>query len=151
MAARIQQSPQPGGGKRKGTCAGQAGLALDGVARQLEPGIQGILITCNMNERKCVEEAYSLFNYHGDDMYGPGKGTSPREGGPLRRREGASQLHCRQSGGERRGLAQEYFPPAPAPILPGLVLEILAPPCFPPPSLITVASSICFLRFGRGF
>uniref|UniRef100_A0A8C6YXV0 THUMP domain-containing protein 1 n=1 Tax=Nothoprocta perdicaria TaxID=30464 RepID=A0A8C6YXV0_NOTPE len=28
--------------------------------RQLEAGMRGILITCNMNERKCVGEAYSL-------------------------------------------------------------------------------------------
>uniref|UniRef100_A0A2R8ZD05 THUMP domain-containing protein n=1 Tax=Pan paniscus TaxID=9597 RepID=A0A2R8ZD05_PANPA len=35
----------------------------------------GILITCNMNQRKCVEEAYNLLNEYGDDMYGPEKFT----------------------------------------------------------------------------
>lgn len=77
MAARIQQSPQPGGGKRKGKAqyvqAKRARRWDGGGPRQLEPGIQGILITCNMNERKCVEEAYSLLNEYGDDMYGPEK------------------------------------------------------------------------------
>ncbi|KAM4698525.1 THUMP domain-containing protein 1 [Rhinophrynus dorsalis] len=38
--------------------------------RQLEVGMQGILITCNMNERKCVSEAYSLLNEYGDLLYG---------------------------------------------------------------------------------
>ncbi|NXC15885.1 THUM1 protein, partial [Corythaeola cristata] len=30
-----------------------------------------ILITCNMNERKCVGEAYSLLGEYGDLLYGP--------------------------------------------------------------------------------
>ncbi|XP_071976615.1 THUMP domain-containing protein 1 [Engystomops pustulosus] len=41
--------------------------------RQLEVGMQGILITCNMNERKCVGEAYSLLNEYGDLVYGAEK------------------------------------------------------------------------------
>lgn len=44
-----------------------------GGPRQLELGMQGILITCNMNERKCVGEAYSLLNEYGDLLYGPEK------------------------------------------------------------------------------
>ncbi|KAG8453736.1 hypothetical protein GDO86_000385 [Hymenochirus boettgeri] len=41
--------------------------------RELEVGMQGILITCNMNERKCVGEAYNLLNEYGDQVYGPEK------------------------------------------------------------------------------
>ncbi|XP_054849549.1 THUMP domain-containing protein 1 [Eublepharis macularius] len=40
-------------------------------ARQLEAGMCGILITCNMNERKCVAEAYSLLGEYGEQLYGP--------------------------------------------------------------------------------
>ncbi|NXX57985.1 THUM1 protein, partial [Scopus umbretta] len=36
-----------------------------------EAGMRGILITCNMNERKCVGEAYSLLGEYGDLLYGP--------------------------------------------------------------------------------
>uniref|UniRef100_A0A8C6XXQ8 THUMP domain-containing protein 1 n=1 Tax=Naja naja TaxID=35670 RepID=A0A8C6XXQ8_NAJNA len=39
--------------------------------RQLEAGMCGILITCNMNERKCVAEAYSLLGEYGEQLYGP--------------------------------------------------------------------------------
>ncbi|XP_064435693.1 THUMP domain-containing protein 1-like [Mirounga angustirostris] len=79
MASPVQQPPQSGGGKRKGKAqyvpAKRARRCDGGGPRQLEPGLQGILITCNMNERKCVEEAYSLLDEHGDDMYGPEKFT----------------------------------------------------------------------------
>ncbi|KAM4814171.1 THUMP domain-containing protein 1 [Urocitellus parryii] len=79
MAEPVQQPPQPSGGKRKGKAqyvqAKRARRCDAGGPRQLEPGLQGILITCNMNERKCVEEAYSLLNEYGDDMYGPEKFT----------------------------------------------------------------------------
>ncbi|KAJ8391850.1 hypothetical protein AAFF_G00084660 [Aldrovandia affinis] len=33
----------------------------------------GILITCNMNERKCTSEAFSLLNEYADQLYGPEK------------------------------------------------------------------------------
>ncbi|NP_001088169.1 THUMP domain containing 1 S homeolog isoform X1 [Xenopus laevis] len=46
----------------------------------LEVGMQGILITCNMNERKCVAEAYSLLNEYGDQMYGPEKLSEKDDG-----------------------------------------------------------------------
>ncbi|XP_037363399.1 THUMP domain-containing protein 1 [Talpa occidentalis] len=79
MATPAEQPPHPGGGKRKGKAQyvqPKRARRCDGVGtRQLEPGLQGILITCNMNERKCVEEAYSLLNEYGDDMYGPEKFT----------------------------------------------------------------------------
>ncbi|KFQ99776.1 THUMP domain-containing protein 1, partial [Nipponia nippon] len=39
--------------------------------QQLEAGMRGIPITCNMNERKCVGEAYSLLGEYGDLLYGP--------------------------------------------------------------------------------
>ncbi|KAM7149652.1 THUMP domain-containing protein 1 [Molossus nigricans] len=75
MASPAQPPPQGGGGKRKSKAqyvqAKRARRGDGGGPRQLEPGLQGILITCNMNERKCVEEAYSLLNEYGDDLYGP--------------------------------------------------------------------------------
>lgn len=77
MASPVQPPPQCGGGKRKSKAqyvqAKRARRGDGGRPRQLEPGLQGILITCNMNERKCVEEAYSLLNEYGDDLYGPEK------------------------------------------------------------------------------
>ncbi|XP_046693303.1 THUMP domain-containing protein 1 [Silurus meridionalis] len=33
--------------------------------------MQGILITCNMTERRCTAEAYSLLNEYADKLYGP--------------------------------------------------------------------------------
>ncbi|NWX95692.1 THUM1 protein, partial [Nothoprocta ornata] len=47
--------------------------------RQLEAGMRGILITCNMNERKCVGEAYSLLGEYGDLLYGPEQFSEPEE------------------------------------------------------------------------
>lgn len=77
--ASPAQPPQRGGGKRKGKAhyvpAKRARRGDGAGPRQLEPGLQGVLITCNMNERKCVEEAYSLLNEYGDDLYGPEKFT----------------------------------------------------------------------------
>ncbi|XP_036400354.1 THUMP domain-containing protein 1 [Megalops cyprinoides] len=43
------------------------------TSRELEVGMQGILITCNMNERKCTAEAFSLLNEYADQLYGPEK------------------------------------------------------------------------------
>lgn len=40
-------------------------------ARELEVGAQGVLITCNMNERKCTSEAFSLLSEYADELYGP--------------------------------------------------------------------------------
>ncbi|KAF7662378.1 hypothetical protein LDENG_00237420 [Lucifuga dentata] len=42
-------------------------------SRELEVGMQGILITCNMNERKCTAEAFNLLNEYADRLYGPEK------------------------------------------------------------------------------
>ncbi|XP_072125104.1 THUMP domain-containing protein 1 isoform X1 [Mobula birostris] len=42
-------------------------------SRELEAGMQGLLITCNMNERKCTAEAYSLLYEYADQLYGPEK------------------------------------------------------------------------------
>lgn len=50
-----------------------------GGARELEVGMQGILITCNMNQRKCTAEAYSLLNEYADKLYGPEKFTEEEE------------------------------------------------------------------------
>ncbi|XP_062289451.1 THUMP domain-containing protein 1 [Scomber scombrus] len=42
-------------------------------SRELEVGMQGILITCNMNERKCTAEAYNLLSEYADELFGPEK------------------------------------------------------------------------------
>lgn len=42
-------------------------------SRELEVGMQGILITCNMNERKCTAEAYNLLTEYADELFGPEK------------------------------------------------------------------------------
>ncbi|CAI5681041.1 unnamed protein product [Oreochromis niloticus] len=39
-------------------------------SRELEVGMQGILITCNMNERKCTAEALNLLGEYADKLYG---------------------------------------------------------------------------------
>uniref|UniRef100_A0A2K5DDF6 THUMP domain-containing protein 1 n=1 Tax=Aotus nancymaae TaxID=37293 RepID=A0A2K5DDF6_AOTNA len=68
---------QPGYRKRKGKAqfvlAKRAGRCSTSGPHQQEPGLQGMLITCNLNERKCVE-AYSLLNAYGD-IYRPEKFT----------------------------------------------------------------------------
>ncbi|XP_041098515.1 THUMP domain-containing protein 1-like [Polyodon spathula] len=46
-------------------------------ARELEVGMQGILLTCNMNQSKCTAEAYSLLNEYADKLYGPEKVRCP--------------------------------------------------------------------------
>lgn len=43
------------------------------ASRELEVGMQGVLITCNMNERKCTSEAYNLLSEYADELYGPEK------------------------------------------------------------------------------
>uniref|UniRef100_A0A673JB17 THUMP domain-containing protein 1 n=1 Tax=Sinocyclocheilus rhinocerous TaxID=307959 RepID=A0A673JB17_9TELE len=40
-------------------------------ARELQVGAQGVLVTCNMNERKCTSEAFSLLSEYADALYGP--------------------------------------------------------------------------------
>ncbi|XP_061535550.1 THUMP domain-containing protein 1 [Phycodurus eques] len=42
-------------------------------SRELEVGMQGILITCNMNQRKCTAEAFNLLNEYADQLYGAEK------------------------------------------------------------------------------
>lgn len=44
-------------------------------SRELEVGMQGILITCNMNERKCTTEAFNLLNEYAETLYGPEKAS----------------------------------------------------------------------------
>ncbi|KAL6111008.1 thumpd1 [Pungitius sinensis] len=41
--------------------------------RELEVGMQGILITCNMNEKRCTAEAFNLLNEYADELLGPEK------------------------------------------------------------------------------
>lgn len=75
--------PAPRKRRPKGQFAAAAGRAKRprSSGRQLEAGMRGILITCNMNERKCVGEAYSLLGEYGDLLYGP---EQVRAGGPGR-------------------------------------------------------------------
>ncbi|KAM9819283.1 THUMP domain-containing protein 1 [Syngnathus typhle] len=42
-------------------------------SRELEVGMQGILITCSMNQRKCAAEAFNLLSEYADMLYGPEK------------------------------------------------------------------------------
>lgn len=63
--------------------AGHQGKRWKG-SRELEVGMQGILITCNMNQRKCTAEAFNLLNEYAEELYGPEKledngGTSSEE------------------------------------------------------------------------
>lgn len=67
----MSSEAQKGKKRGKGQYVGNAKRHKGG--RQLEVGMQGILITCNMNERKCVGEAYSLLNEYGDLLYGAEK------------------------------------------------------------------------------
>lgn len=71
----MSSEAQKGKKRGKGQYVGNAKRHKGG--RQLEVGMQGILITCNMNERKCVGEAYSLLNEYGDLLYGAEKVGSP--------------------------------------------------------------------------
>ncbi|XP_061685596.1 THUMP domain-containing protein 1 isoform X2 [Syngnathoides biaculeatus] len=40
-------------------------------SRELDVGMEGILITCNMNQKKCTAEAFDLLNEYADLLYGP--------------------------------------------------------------------------------
>ncbi|XP_052535784.1 THUMP domain-containing protein 1 [Tympanuchus pallidicinctus] len=74
-------APEAAARKRrlKGHFAARAKRPRGGGGRQLEAGMRGILITCNMNERKCVGEAYSLLGEYGDLLYGPEQLSEPAE------------------------------------------------------------------------
>ncbi|XP_066516506.1 THUMP domain-containing protein 1 [Hoplias malabaricus] len=45
--------------------------------RMLSIGMQGVLITCNMNTRRCTAEAYSLLGEYGEKLYGPEQLADP--------------------------------------------------------------------------
>ncbi|XP_075422109.1 THUMP domain-containing protein 1 isoform X1 [Ascaphus truei] len=60
-------------GKKRSKCQYVGNAKRQKGCRQLEVGMQGILITCNMNEGKCVREAYSLLSEYGDQLYGAEK------------------------------------------------------------------------------
>ncbi|CAI9616331.1 unnamed protein product [Staurois parvus] len=67
MSSEVQK------GKKRGKAQYLGNAKRHKGGKQLEVGMQGILITCNMNERKCVGEAYSLLNEYGDLLYGAEK------------------------------------------------------------------------------
>ncbi|KAH0631914.1 hypothetical protein JD844_019815 [Phrynosoma platyrhinos] len=77
MAAVSAEAPRKR--RSKGPFLPAAKRSRPGGSRQLEPGMCGILITCNMNERKCVAEAYSLLGEYGEQLYGPEKFTDHEE------------------------------------------------------------------------
>ncbi|XP_053326760.1 THUMP domain-containing protein 1 [Spea bombifrons] len=60
-------------GKKRGKAQYLGNAKRQKGCKHLEVGMQGILITCNMNERKCVGEAYSLLNEYGDQLFGAEK------------------------------------------------------------------------------
>lgn len=75
----VQKESRKRGKKRYG---GGHGKRYKGGSRELEVGMQGILITCNMNERKCTAEAFNLLNEYADQLHGPEKfneGSSSEE------------------------------------------------------------------------
>ena len=59
---------------KKRYAAGHHGKRWKG-SRELEVGMEGILITCNMNERKCTAEAFNLLAEYADGLYGPEKAS----------------------------------------------------------------------------
>ncbi|XP_073399157.1 THUMP domain-containing protein 1-like [Dendrobates tinctorius] len=74
MSAEVQK------GKKRGKAQYVSNAKRHRGGRQLEVGMQGILITCNMNEKKCVWEAYSLLNQYGDLLYGAEKLCDKEDG-----------------------------------------------------------------------
>ncbi|KAL1005150.1 hypothetical protein UPYG_G00055200 [Umbra pygmaea] len=70
--SRKRSKKHYGGGQRSKKYKG---------SRELEVGMQGILITCNMNERKCTAEAFNLLNEYADLLYGPENFKEPEESG----------------------------------------------------------------------
>uniref|UniRef100_A0A8D2ZEZ3 THUMP domain containing 1 n=1 Tax=Scophthalmus maximus TaxID=52904 RepID=A0A8D2ZEZ3_SCOMX len=66
MSAAQNESRKRG---KKRYAGGHHGKRWKG-SRELEVGMEGILITCNMNERKCTAEAFNLLNEYADNLYG---------------------------------------------------------------------------------
>ncbi|KAF0037173.1 hypothetical protein F2P81_010047 [Scophthalmus maximus] len=69
MSAAQNESRKRG---KKRYAGGHHGKRWKG-SRELEVGMEGILITCNMNERKCTAEAFNLLNEYADNLYGAEK------------------------------------------------------------------------------
>ncbi|KAM9454272.1 THUMP domain-containing protein 1 [Clarias gariepinus] len=78
----MSESVQDGRRRNKRRYGGpQGGAKRRRGGRELEAGMQGILITCNMNERRCTAEAYSLLNEYADQLYGPEQLTDTKDSG----------------------------------------------------------------------
>lgn len=58
--------------------------------------MQGILITCNMKERRCTAEAYSLLNEYADQLYGPEQLADPDDSSSEDDVEAALQKEVKQ-------------------------------------------------------
>ncbi|KAF6736471.1 THUMP domain-containing protein 1 [Oryzias melastigma] len=82
-------------------------------SRELEVGMQGILITCNMNQRKCTAEALDLLNEYAEKLYGPEKlpdangGSSEEEDVDVALKKEVAQLQACNTKQERRFQAIE--------------------------------------------
>ncbi|XP_077425934.1 THUMP domain-containing protein 1 [Vanacampus margaritifer] len=82
-------------------------------SRELEVGMQGILITCNMNQRKCTAEAFNLLSEYADQLYGPEKleedagACSEEEGVEDALKKEVAQLRACDAKQERRFQALE--------------------------------------------
>uniref|UniRef100_A0A3P9KLQ8 THUMP domain-containing protein 1 n=1 Tax=Oryzias latipes TaxID=8090 RepID=A0A3P9KLQ8_ORYLA len=82
-------------------------------SRELEVGMQGILITCNMNQRKCTAEALDLLNEYAEKLYGPEKlpnangGSSEEEDVDVALKKEVAQLQASNTKQERRFQALE--------------------------------------------
>ncbi|CAM9648876.1 unnamed protein product [Lampetra fluviatilis] len=61
-----------GGAAKRARTEGGGGGGGSGP-RQLEAGMEGVLLTCNMQERRCTTEGYQMLNEQADRLYGPEK------------------------------------------------------------------------------
>ncbi|XP_061840137.1 THUMP domain-containing protein 1 [Nerophis lumbriciformis] len=80
--------------------------------RELEVGMEGILVTCNMNQKKCTAEAFDLLNEYADKLYGPekfpgGEGSCPDEDVDDALKREVAQLRAPPGYQERRFQALE--------------------------------------------
>ncbi|XP_026158527.1 THUMP domain-containing protein 1 [Mastacembelus armatus] len=99
----VQNESRKRSKKRFG--AGQHSKRWKG-SRELEVGMQGILITCNMNQRKCTAEAFNLLSEYADQLYGPEKlqdnGSSGEEDVDVALKKEVAQLQASGTMQEKR-------------------------------------------------
>uniref|UniRef100_A0A8D3EG84 THUMP domain containing 1 n=1 Tax=Scophthalmus maximus TaxID=52904 RepID=A0A8D3EG84_SCOMX len=101
MSAAQNESRKRG---KKRYAGGHHGKRWKG-SRELEVGMEGILITCNMNERKCTAEAFNLLNEYADNLYGAekvSKRSAPEEDVDVALKKEVAQLQASGKKQERR-------------------------------------------------